>query len=666
MIMKNNNSSRNIQLLLIVSAITLLILFTGIAYYLRITTPREVSLPPDKEQQPALPADNVPEKNNPAPTVEVSPTAKVPPTPLSSDQLTRLSQNLKIFKSTENDKLNGIENDFVYYQAGQLSQGELKDYSRIIAIKSADGPSQPQVFVLATKDYQNYFLDDPDGKTTKYPEDDWQNPYNALDKNKITATKIFDTDLPKEINLNQNFSLYSEGFPTESVETSKIDKNGNTIYDTLLLTGFSSYQTLTSPFKNFTIYFKPYETDTAYFNELTQAEKEKVQLKQQYLLGETKVIVVNSVGLPMAYSLTTPGNIKNYNDRLAQSPDYVYPPNMGFTSSKIISQNNLQFYSDYETVIPGACAVISNSSVVNVNDNDLEQIGSVFNLPLYRLKNTSHPLYTLAFKNKMDYYEENPAWWDQINNGIKKPTFEEYVNANPLLFVKDYWQRWVTLGEFDIKLPGGCGKPVVYLYPKQPTSVSVKFQAPIQFTTDIPKYADFWQVMAYPNGSLLNLKPELTDCRQIDSLKKGSEYAQTACQKNTYPYLYWAGNINSKNYPTVDQGWVISKNDLATFLQSKLAEVGLNDKEKNDFISYWLPDMLAKNTPYYRISFLQTNDLNSLFPMQVSPSPDTTFRLFLDYSPLTGKPQKIPQPQTLDKLVRNGFTLVEWGGLKQP
>src|SRR3989339_999259 len=603
MIMKNNNSSRNIQLLLIVSAITLLILFTGIAYYLRITTPREVSLPPDKEQQPALPADNVPEKNNPAPTVEVSPTAKVPPTPLSSDQLTRLSQNLKIFKSTENDKLNGIENDFVYYQAGQLSQGELKDYSRIIAIKSADGPSQPQVFVLATKDYQNYFLD---------------------------------------------------------------DQNGNTTYDTLLLTGFSSYQTLTSPFKNFTIYFKPYETDTAYFNELTQAEKEKVQLKQQYLLGETKVIVVNSVGLPMAYSLTTPGNIKIYNDRLAQSPDYVYPPNMGFTSSKIISQNNLQFYSDYETVIPGACAVISNSSVVNVNDNDLEQIGSVFNLPLYRLKNTSHPLYTLAFKNKMDYYEENPAWWDQINNGIKKPTFEEYVNANPLLFVKDYWQRWVTLGEFDIKLPGGCGKPVVYLYPKQPTSVSVKFQAPIQFTTDIPKYADFWQVMAYPNGSLLNLRPELTDCRQIDSLKKGSEYAQTACQKNTYPYLYWAGNINSKNYPTVDQGWVISKNDLATFLQSKLAEVGLNDKEKNDFISYWLPDMLAKNTPYYRISFLQTNDLNSLFPMQVSPSPDTTFRLFLDYSPLTGKPQKIPQPQTLDKLVRNGFTLVEWGGLKQP
>src|SRR3989339_297701 len=242
MIMKNNNSSRNIQLLLIVSAITLLILFTGIAYYLRITTPREVSLPPDKEQQPALPADNVPEKNNPAPTVEVSPTAKVPPTPLSSDQLTRLSQNLKIFKSTENDKLNGIENDFVYYQAGQLSQGELKDYSRIIAIKSADGPSQPQVFVLATKDYQNYFLD---------------------------------------------------------------DQNGNTTYDTLLLTGFSSYQTLTSPFKNFTIYFKPYETDTAYFNELTQAEKEKVQLKQQYLLGETKVIVVNSVGLPMAYSLTT-------------------------------------------------------------------------------------------------------------------------------------------------------------------------------------------------------------------------------------------------------------------------------------------------------------------------------------------------------------------------
>lgn len=671
------------KLYLVIGVIVLLVLSSGVAYYFG-TKGVKVSLTANKEQSNKE-QSQLPTVNNPIPTIKASQNL------LFSGQLKRLGQNLRIFKSTEDDKLNGIENEFVYYEAGKFTRGELKDYSRVIAIRESLGPGQPLVFVLATKDYQGYILDDPDNKTTKYPEDDWQNPYNILDKNKIVSTKTFDTEQPKEINLNQSFSLYLEEFPTDTVPTGKTDKNGNKIYDTLLVTDFSSYQKLTSPFNNLTIYFKPNEINTAYFNQLTQAEKEKEQQRQKYLLGETEVVVVDSVGLPIAYSLTTPDNIKNYHSKLVQyetasknyqdqlkkyenkeitqypqSPDYVYLPNMGFIRSKISSQNSLQFYSDYETAIPGACATVLNSNIVNVSDNDLEQIGSVFSLPLYRLKDVNHPLYVLAYKNKMDYYDQESAAWDQVNKGIKKPTLKEYINSNPLLFVKDYWQRWVALGEFDIKLPGGCGKPVVYLYPEQPTKVSVKFQVPVQFTTNIPKYADFWQVMAYPSGSLVNLKPELTDCRQIDALKMGSEYAQEACLKNTYPYLYWAGNIYSKNYPTVGKGWVVERNNLNTFLQAKLTEAGLNDKEKNDFMSYWLPDMTAKNAPYYRISFLQTNDLNSLFPMTVNPNPDTTFRLFLDYSPLMEKPENLPEPQTLNKLVRNGFTLVEWGGLKQP
>jgi internalin A len=82
-------------------------------------------------------------------------------------------------------------------------------------------------------------------------------------------------------------------------------------------------------------------------------------------------------------------------------------------------------------------------------------------------------------------------------------------------------------------------------------------------------------------------------------------------------------------------------------------------------MEYWLPDMENKNAPYYRISFLQTNDLNSLFPMTVKPQPNTIFRLFLDYLPLNEEPKISIEPQSLNKLIRNGFTLVEWGGLKR-
>lgn len=625
-------------------------------------------------------------------TEKITPTIETPQTPLFSGQLKRLNQNLKIFKSTESDKLNGVENDFVYYEAGKFSKGELKDYSRVIAVRPPEGPGQTLVFVLATKDYQTYILDDPDNKTVNYTGDDWQNPYNFLDKSKITSTKVFDSEQPKEISLNQKFALYQEEFPTENIQTNKSDKNGNKIYENVLITNFSSYDNLASSFKNLTFYSKPYSGNTAYFNELTQAEKDKELMKQKYLLGDTEVIVVDSVGLPMAYSLTTPENIKNYNEKQAQYeidmkkykeelkkyedkkiteypkyPDYVFLPNLGFISSKIDNKNNLQFYHDYEIAIPAACSTKYNTHIVRVNDSELEEIGSVFdNLLLYRLKDKNHPLYTLAYKNKMDYYDQDPKMFDMVNKGIKKPTLEEYVANNPLLIFKDYWQRFVAVGEYDIKLPGGCGKPVIYLYPEKPTEVSIKFQTPISLTTEIPKYADFWRVMAYPGSLLVNLKQELTDCQKIDFEKKGSEYAKEACQKNSYPYLYWTGNVNSRNYPEINEGWIVKKNDLNNFLEEKLTGVGLNGKEKNDFMSYWLTEMLSKNAPYYRISFLQTSDLNSLFPMTVNPTPDTTFRLFLDYLPLVEKPQNLPVPQILNKLVRKGFTLVEWGGLKRP
>lgn len=670
------SNSKN-RLFFVIGIVVLLVLFSGIAYILG-TRETKVALTPNKEQTQEQSV------NSPVPT------AAILQTPLFSGQLKRLNQNLKIFKSTEDDQLNGIENNFAYYDAGKFNQGELKDYTRVIAIRPSGGPGQPLVFTLATKDFQSYVLDDPDNKTTKYPLDDWQNPYSFLDKSKIVSTKTFETEQPKEIDLNQNFALYLKEFPVENVPTSRKDKNGNQINDTLLITSFSSYQKLTSPFNNLTIYFKPYEQNNTDYNQLNQTEKEKLQLRQKYLLGDTEVIVVDSVGLPIAYSMTTPENIKIYNNKQAQyeiawsnyqdqlkkfqnkeisqypqPPDYVYLPTLGFSSSQIDNQSNLNFFSNYETAIPDACTTSQNSRVVNVNDNDLEQIGSVSNLPLYRLKDTNHPLYKLAYDNKLEYYNQDPASWDQINKGMQKPTIEQYVSKNPLLFIKNYWQQWVALGEYDIKLPGGCGKPVIYLYPTQPTDVSIQFQVPVQFTIDIPKYAGSWQVRAYPNGSLVNLKPQFTDCQQLNIKQGGSEYAKQACQNNTYPYLYWAGNVISRNYPIMTSGWIVEQKELSNFLNEKLAEVGLNDKERNDFMSYWLADMLEKNAPYYRVSFLQTNDLNSLFPMIVKPNPDTIFRLFLDYSVLTEKPEQLPQPQNLSKLVRNGFTLVEWGGLKQ-
>lgn len=614
-------------------------------------------------------------------TVDTVTPTEVSQTPLLTGQTKKMDQNLAIFKLTEDDKLNGVNNvDFSYYSTGIFTRGELKDYTRIVAVRPADSPEGPEVFVLATKDFQNYILDDPNQGTINNPESEASNPYYYLDKSKISSTTTFETEQTMELSLDKNYSLYREKLLVDSVPSNEKDSNGNVVYKTVLITDFSGYQKISSPRADLTFYFKN-DGKNDWGND---------PLRQQYLLGTTEVIVADSTGLAMSYALTTPKNIETYNTKEAQYqtamttyqnqlkkynnkesteyptyPTFVFLPGMGFESSEISSQTNLTFFKDYRTAIPGGCAETMNTRIVNISDDDLEQIGTVGNLPLYRLKDSSSSLYTLAFKNKFEYYDQAPDEWNDVNKGIKKPTLAEYVNSNPLLFVKDFWGRVVALGEYDIQLPAGCGKPVIYLYPEKTTEVSVKFQVPVQFNTNIPNYGDSWQVMANSDGSLVNLKPELTNCQKIDTKKEGSEYAKEACLKNTYPYLFWAGNVVSENYPIIDKGWIVSKNNLKEFLQTKLTEVGLNNNEKTDFLSYWVPEMMAKNAPYYRVSFLQTNDLNTLFPMTVKPNPKTVFRLFLDYLPLSEKPQVVPEPETLNKLVRNGFTMVEWGGLKR-
>ena len=87
--------------------------------------------------------------------------------------------------------------------------------------------------------------------------------------------------------------------------------------------------------------------------------------------------------------------------------------------------------------------------------------------------------------------------------------------------------------------------------------------------------------------------------------------------------------------------------------------MGLNAKEIADFRDFWLAKM--PTTPYTRLTWLTTGEMNTLAPLAVSPKPDTMIRVFLDFAGLSSK-ENI-SPQILPHYDRNGFTLVEWGGL---
>ena len=176
-------------------------------------------------------------------------------------------------------------------------------------------------------------------------------------------------------------------------------------------------------------------------------------------------------------------------------------------------------------------------------------------------------------------------------------------------------------------------KPVIYLYPKEKTDVSVSVDFPNggEFTCTYPEYGEGWKVTALPDGTLYD--------------ESGNEYY---C-------LYWEG----AGLPLSDQGegWCVPGEDTADFLREKLLEIGLTAREANEMIIYWLP-ILQKN-PYNLISF-RFEDYGRVVPLTVSPKPDTLIRVFMTYSPLEEPTE--PKPQSLPHYERSGFTLVEWGG----
>ena len=174
-------------------------------------------------------------------------------------------------------------------------------------------------------------------------------------------------------------------------------------------------------------------------------------------------------------------------------------------------------------------------------------------------------------------------------------------------------------------------KPVIYLYPEQETAVSVSLNYDGTLTATYPDYENGWRVTAEPDGTLYD--------------ENGNEYS----------YLFWEGE-NNTDYD-FSKGFCVAGADTADFLREKLAEIGLTPREYNEFIVYWLPKM--QDNPYNLISF-QSEAYTDAAKLDIDPTPDSVLRVFMAWKPLS-RPQNI-EPQTFTPFVRDGFTVVEWGG----
>ena len=190
----------------------------------------------------------------------------------------------------------------------------------------------------------------------------------------------------------------------------------------------------------------------------------------------------------------------------------------------------------------------------------------------------------------------------------------------------------LTVEPSDFELdPYVCYKPVIYLYPERETKVSVNLKLDGRLTCTYPAYQNGWTVTATPDGTL-------TDTNGV-----------------TYNYLYWEGETNAQY--DLSKGFCVKGEDTAAFLEDALAKLGLNRREANEFIVYWLP--LMQDNPYNIISF-QTDIYTDAAGLEINPAPDTLIRVFMAWQ-ASDSYVELPA-QELSAPERTGFTVIEWGG----
>lgn len=303
---------------------------------------------------------------------------------------------------------------------------------------------------------------------------------------------------------------------------------------------------------------------------------------------------------------------------LATSDNHVpYFNNLDNSANKtVFEQPRGGCGSDNRSVVIKNQSVLNDKVLIGKNNNGLD---------LYQIKTASNNLIKslyINYKAGREYPSAPPIL-----------SIDQFAAAPNHIIFQEKNSDWIILINPEYAVQAECGKPVIYLYPTKDTQISVKVGADI--TQSEPLYPTTgWTVLAHPDGQL--------------------DY-----QGRVYPNLFWEGT-GQGIYPDLKNfGFVVSQKNLLSTLKNHLKQLGLNTQETSDFLEFWTP--LLPISPYVRLTWLGTVDMNRLAPFSVTPRPDTVIRIFLDFASLDQPISLIPQK--LSSLPRRGFTLVEWGGL---
>ena len=168
--------------------------------------------------------------------------------------------------------------------------------------------------------------------------------------------------------------------------------------------------------------------------------------------------------------------------------------------------------------------------------------------------------------------------------------------------------------------------PNVYLYPTEPTAITVKLPRIGDLTATDPEYPrGGWDVLALPDGTLDTIEGERD-------------------------YLFYEMKMPTSEFQRVE-GWCVEGHQALASIEIAMEEMGFLDNEVADFAEFW--DVEFPRAPMLTV-YPQTDNLLWL---GIKPAPDHLLRAWF----VVRRGCHEPEPSVLPAVSRTGYHAVEWG-----